>query len=119
MDIKNPDMTTSISDSFKIMPKVSNLTGFNVDPLSTWRSAFRECVKLASRVIDRNYDSESDERLYIWCNIGEDRPFGKYAISGARAGKKYGEENIQNVEALNMINDYAWLEQKFKEINNE
>jgi hypothetical protein len=118
MDIQNPDMTTSISDSFKIMHEISNVTGFNVDPLSTWRSAFRECAKLASRVIDRNYDDENDERLYIWCNVGKDKPYGKYAISGARAGKQYGEENMQDYEALNKINDYAWLEQQFKESNN-
>jgi hypothetical protein len=118
MDTNSVDMTTSISDSFKVIKQVSNITKFNVDPLSTWRSAFRECTKLASRVIDRNYDDENDERLYIWCNVGKDEPFGDYAISGAKAGKKYGEEHIQDYEALNKINDYNWLEQQFKESNN-
>jgi hypothetical protein len=119
MDTQNPDMTTSISDSFKIISEISNTTGFNVDPLSTWRSAFRECAKLSSRIIDRNYDSENDERLHTWCNAGLDRPFGEYAINGARAGKKYGEENIKNYKALEKINDYYWLEQQFKEYCNE
>jgi hypothetical protein len=119
MDTQNPDMTTSISDSFKIISEISNTTGFNVDPLSTWRSAFRECAKLSSQIIDRNYDSENDERLYTWCNVGQDRPFGEYAINGAKAGKKYGEENIKNYEALEKINDYHWLEEQFKEYCNE
>jgi len=118
MNTNSVDMTTSISDNFKVIKQVSNITKFNVDPVSTWRSAFRECAKLASRVIDRNYDDENDERLYIWCNLGKDQLFGDYAISGAKAGKKYGEENIQDHEALNKINDYAWLEQQFKESNN-
>jgi hypothetical protein len=116
MDIQNPDMTTSISDSFKIMSEISNITGFNVDEFSTWRSAFRECAKLASRVIDRNFDDENDERLYIWCNVGKDRLFGEYAINGARAGKQFGEENIQDPAGLNSINDYEWLKNQFDQV---
>ena len=53
MDTSKPDMTTSISPKFKLMQDVSNITAFNVDEFSTWRSAFRECCKLASAVIDR------------------------------------------------------------------
>ena len=116
MDIQNPDMTTSISDSFKIMSEISNVTGFNVDEFSTWRSAFRECAKLASRVIDRNFDDENDERLYIWCNVGKDRPFGAYAINGARAGKQFGEEHMQDPAGLNSINDYEWLKNQFDQV---
>jgi hypothetical protein len=115
MDPTSVDMTTSIAPNIKVMAKVSNITVFNTDEFTTWRSAFRECVKLSSRVIDRNYDDESDDRLYIWGNVGKDKPFGQYAISGARAGKKYGEENIQDYDALSKINDYAWLEQQFNE----
>ena len=119
MDIQNPDMTTSISDSFKIMSKISNVTGFNVDEFSTWRSAFRECAKLSSRVIDRNFDDENDERLYIWCNVGKDRPFGEYAINGARAGKQFGEEHIQDPAGLNSINDYEWLKNQFDQVKDK
>ena len=119
MDIQNPDMTTSISDSFKIMSEISNITRFNVDEFSTWRSAFRECAKLSSRVIDRNFDDENDERLYIWCNVGKDRPFGEYAINGARAGKQFGEEHIQDPAGLNSINDYEWLKNQFDQVKDK
>ena len=36
-----------------LVPKVqvSNITAFNTDPFNTWRSAFRECTKLASAII--------------------------------------------------------------------
>ena len=119
MDIQNPDMTTSISDSFKIMSEISNITKFNTDEFSTWRSAFRECAKLSSRVIDRNFDDENDERLYIWCNVGKDRPFGEYAINGARAGKQFGEEHIQDPAGLNSINDYEWLKNQFDQVKDK
>jgi hypothetical protein len=114
MDLTTPDMTTSISNNFKVMPTVSNITQFNTDPFTTWRSAFRECVKLSSNVIDRYYDKETDHRLQIWCTEGIENKYGEYAIDGAIEGKKYGEDNIGNLQALAKINDFDWLKDKFE-----
>jgi hypothetical protein len=47
--------------------------------------------------------------------IGLDRLNGYYAITGASAGKKYGESNIGNLEALKKINDFDWLKERFDE----
>lgn len=113
MDLTNPDMTTSISASFKSMPEISNITAFNTDEFSTWRSAFRECVKLSSKIIDRQKDDETESRLEAWCTVGEDRPFGEYAIMGAFAGKKYGKANRKKPDALAKINDFEWLKDRF------
>ena len=62
----SPDMTTSISDRFKKMEKISCITAFNTSEFSTWRSAFRECAKLASKVIDRQKEDETNERPQTW-----------------------------------------------------
>jgi hypothetical protein len=113
MDSTNPDMTTSISASFKSMPQVANVSAFNTDPFSTWRSAFRECVKLSSRTIKGQVDAETSDRLDVWCTIGAGRLYGEYAISGALAGKNYGCENADEVSALFLINDYDWLKVQF------
>jgi len=117
MDLSKPDMTTSISRHFKKMDEVSNYTRFNVDKFTTWRSAFRECCKLASAVIDRQKQQETDERLERWCSdYGKDRLFGEYAIKGANQGKEYGIENAGDYNALSKINDFDWLLSVF---NNE
>ena len=113
VDTSTTDMTTSISTNFKLMPKISNSTMFNIDEFSTWRSAFRECVKLSSKTIDRLYDEETEERLMIWCSLGINQPFGAYSIGGAKAGKRYGELNIAKKEMLLKINDFEWLEEQF------
>ena len=113
MDISRPDMTTSISSLFKAMPEISNVTAFNVDAFNTWKSAFRECVKLASKTIDRQDDTDTNYRLNVWCTRGLDRPFGREAIEGAVQGKQYGLENKDNNEALKMINDFDWLRERF------
>jgi hypothetical protein len=108
MDLSKPDMTTSISKLFKPMQRISNVTAFNTDPFNTWKSAFRECCKLASRVIDRQNDEETQKRLDTWCTVGND-----YATSGAIAGREYGKANRTDLEALKKINDFTWLEEQF------
>jgi hypothetical protein len=114
MDTSKPDMTTSISNHFKAMPEISNITVFNTDEFSTWRSAFRECCKLASKTIRGQNNDETDERLAKWCSdYGRDRRFGDYAITGARAGRKYGLDNFDNPNALRLINDFDWLHEQF------
>jgi len=115
MDLSKPDMTTSISSKFRAVQEISNITGFNTDPYNTWKSAFRECVKLSSKVIDRQKDEETQTRLQTWCTVGEDRPFGKYALAGAKAGAAYGARNQNDKEALKKINDFNWLREKFNE----
>lgn len=117
MDVSKPDMTTSISKFFKPMPEISNITGFNTDPFNTWKSAFRECCKLSSKVIDRQKDDETSARLQAWTTKGEDRLFGNYAIAGAKAGAAYGARNKDNPTALAKINDFDWLKEQFENAN--
>jgi hypothetical protein len=114
MDVDQIDMTMSISNKFKVVQEVSNITAFNTDPFNTWKSAFRECVKLASRPVDPGYQEETEDRLHAWCILGGHRPNGKYAIQGAKAGKKYGIENISKLEELAKINDFEWLLDQFQ-----
>ncbi len=113
MDVNSADMTTSISDQFKSMQKVSNITVFNTDPFNTWKSAFRECVKLSAKLINRQNDDETTERLEIWCTQGRDKLYGEDAIAGAIAGKEFGLAAKGDKTELIKINDFEWLKNKF------
>lgn len=115
MDVTSADMTTSISTQFKALEQLSNITAFNTDPFNTWKSAFRECVKLSSRIIERQVDSDTAQRLHTWttCANGD---FSEYALKGAAEGKQYGEENKNNADALKKINDFEWLQERFNEV---
>jgi hypothetical protein len=95
------------------MLEVSNITAFNTDTFSAWRSAFRECVKLSSKVIDRQKSDETNRRLETWKTVGKDRPFGEYAILGAIQGEEYGLLNKNNLSELKKINDFDWLLERF------
>ena len=111
--MSKPDMTTSISDIFIPVQELSNITQFNVDEFAAWRSGFRECCKLASKIIDRQKDDETNRRLDTWCSVGHDRPFGKFAIDGANLGRAYGQQNYNNADQLKNINNFDWLKEKF------
>lgn len=107
------DFTTTVSPHFKVMKEVSNVTKFNVDPFSAWRSGFRECAKLASKLIPNGVDDETEERLAVWCEKGRDREFGEFAIDGAKAGTAFGTLHKDQPDLLGLINNYAWLESRF------
>ncbi len=102
------DFTTGLSTRFKAMPEVSCITKFNSDAFSTWRSAFRECVKLALKD-----DEESRDRLEGWLHPLPTAFFRQEAMRGADEGRAYALANKNDIEALARINDYEWLRDRF------
>jgi len=108
------DITTSIGAKITIMDEISNINNFATSPFNAWRGAFRECVKLASGVIDRQVQAETDERLLAWTSKGGSRPLGEYVRGGASAGEWYGKTYKGDRIALAMINDYEWLKEQFE-----
>jgi hypothetical protein len=115
VDTTSLDMTLSINNKIKVIEQVSNITNFNVDEFSTWRSAFREAVKLTINVTNKKDNGESLERLSVWCSMGKGRPYGSYAVKGALAGKAYALANIENTDKLKLINDFEWLKERFND----
>ncbi len=109
------DFTTSVSKSLKVMEEVSNITKFNTDPFSAWRSGFRECAKLASKIIHNQNNAETEKRLDVWCNVGEETEFGDFAVMGAREGREFGLKFANQPDMLGLINDFEWLEKRFSE----
>ena len=104
-------MTTTIGCPFVPKFQISNITAFNTNPFETWKSSFRECAKLASSIIPNGDNIDNEYRLDIWCSRGKDRPFGEYALGGARFGYRYGMKYISNKEKLAMINDFGWIKE--------
>jgi hypothetical protein len=109
------DMTTGIMPKLKVMSKVSNITSFNTDEFSTWRSAFRECVKLTCNMINNPANPEHRIRLERWKKSNLDREFGQYASEAAIQAEAFARSAINEHDTLMKINDMDWLEAKFKE----
>lgn len=98
---KTIDLTTTISKDLKVIDKISVETRFNVDPFSTWRSAFRESVKLSKL--------KDFRRLKNW--LTEEASFLEFAREGLMDGVEFAK-NTKN--RLQNINDYDWLKKYFE-----
>jgi hypothetical protein len=105
------DMTTSFP--MKIMPVIGSVTHFNTSPFNTWRSAFREAVKLVL-----NDDQDSRERLETWCTVAHG-PFSLWCLRGACMGRDYGAVHKDDMAMLLNINDWTWLRNLFESVSTE
>ena len=105
------DFTTGLSKRFKALPEISCTTKFNTDAFSTWRSAFRECVKLASR----ENEPEAKQRLDGWLKPLDDADYKEEALAGAKAGIEYAIKWATKPLKMAKINDYEWLEEYYNE----
>ena len=112
------DMATTVTPDIKIIDQVSNITAFNTDEFSTWRSAFRECAKLCYNIQLNPSDTETQDRLDKWKTIN-DQPFSQYAVDAANTAETWVDNNKDNIDILLNINDRNWLEQEFNKIYND
>ena len=110
--LDRPDMTTTVASAYIKMNILATEHRFNYSPYATWRTAFREAVKLSAGINKNNNDQESLDRLNMWLNAGIEAQNGYFAIQGARQGERYSRSPSAN---FNLVNDFAWLESKFKE----
>ena len=112
------DMTTTVAKRgypYYPVDAVSNITCFNTSPYATWRSAFRECAKLASGMMEYG----DRQKLDRWLTPLDDADFREDAISGARFGMAFGEQNKDNKDQMKKLNDWRWLEEFYKNVVEE
>lgn len=110
------DVTTTVAPRYVVMPELASTTYFNSSELQAWRSAFRECAKLASQKIKGQKTAETLERLRVWTETEGDAPFAKWCVLGARQGKEFGERYQEDPYQLAKINDFDWLNKSFERV---
>jgi hypothetical protein len=112
------DLSTTIMPKLKVISKVSNETRFNVDEFSTWRSAFREAVKLRINIVTNSLGCEESKlRLEKWSTLGADREYGQFSMDACQHAVKFVDENYNpSYKKLTKINDRLWLEQEFDKL---
>jgi len=67
----------TLSARHGVVPVVGSTADFNTSPYETWRTAFRECIKLYGQS-----DPESRYRLNQWCSVGKG-DYAEWSIEGA------------------------------------
>ena len=89
----------------------SGIGMFNTSSWDTWRTSFREVIKLKHNVETFN-DKASKERLHIWTTVANG-DFADWALRGANDAVKYYESVNGDFDSLKLSYDWEWLKTKF------
>ena len=85
LDTHESGLDFTLSQAHEVVPILSGIAHFNQSPWMTWRTAFREVVKL--------YVANQVTRIDSWLASDITTPFGRQAQAGAHAGYEYAKEN--------------------------
>jgi len=85
----------------------SGIAMYNTSIWDTWRTAFRECIKLSYA-----NDNESKFRLNAWLMIGNSE-YGEHSIRGATDAVNYYYSVNGDLNKLMLSYDWAWLHELF------
>jgi hypothetical protein len=97
----------TLDDEHETVPLISGTAMYNTDPFSTWRTAFREVLKLKA-----DDSEESRVRIDAWLNKA-DGDFAQFSIKGAVDADEYYDEVDGDFDALKLSYEWAWLRDRF------
>jgi len=100
----------TLDDEHEVVPLTSGTAHYNTDPFSTWRTSFREVLKLKA-----DDSEESRDRLDAWLNKAEG-DYSEYSIKGSLDASKYYDEVEGDFDKLKLSYEWAWLREKFNQI---
>ena len=78
----------------------------------TWRTAFREVVKL-KHFMATQPTLETEHRLTTWCTVANG-VFSDECLMGARDAVKYYNEVNGDYEQLKLSFEWAWLRKRYE-----
>ena len=97
----------TLDSEHEVVELNSGVARYNTDEFSTWRTSFREAIKLK---LD---DSPvSRERLKTWSTVGVG-DFAQYSIQGAQHAVEYVESVNNDLDKLRLSYDWPWLKEYF------
>jgi hypothetical protein len=94
----------TLEQEHDVAPLLSGTAQFNNDPWMTWRTAFRECLKLR----DSLPDIENEYRLETWQTVSDGKN-GEWSVCGAEDAVKYYESVNGDFEKLKLSYEWEWL----------
>ena len=97
----------TLDNEHEVVELNSGIARYNTDAFSTWRTSFREVIKLK---LDDSTDSK--HRLKIWSIVGEG-DFAQYSIDGAKHAVEYFEQVNGELDKLRLSYDWPWLRAYF------
>jgi hypothetical protein len=106
-----PGLDFTLSKAHEVVPVCASISRFNTDPWITWRSAFRETMKLQREVV-LGAGVEIQHRLKTWCTVAEGEN-AEWCIRGALDGVEYHNAVGGDYEALKLSFDWVWCQEYY------
>lgn len=106
-----PGLDFTLSQLHEVVPICASISRFNTDPWITWRSAFREVLKLKLEV-DNGAGPEIAHRLKVWCTVAQGEN-AEYCLQGSNDALEYYQQVNADYEKLKLSFDWAWLEEYY------
>jgi len=107
LDTDNPGLDFTLSKAHAVVPRISAVAHYNTTSELTWRTAFRECIKLKDDA-EKTGSIESNYRLVIWLNQAEGL-HAESSLQGARDALEYYELVNGDYTELMRSFEWAWL----------
>lgn len=107
LDTIDSGLDFTLSKEHASVDMMSGVAHFNVTPLMTWRTSFRECIKLCAAT-----DEMSKERLAIWSTIATGDN-AEWSLAGAKDACNYFNEVEGDAEKLKLSFEWRWLNDYF------
>jgi hypothetical protein len=111
LENNNPGIDFTLSQPHESVPLLSGVARFNQDPWMTWRTAFREVVKL-KHFMTTQPTLETENRLQTWLTIA-DGDFAPWCLRGAADAVDYYNEVGGDYNKLMLSFEWAWLKDRF------
>ena len=93
----------TLDDPHETVEILSGIATFNTDAYSTWRTSFREVIKLKS-----DYTDISQERLKAWLTKAKGK-FAKDCLQGANDAVEYYDSVSGDIDQLKFSYEWNWL----------
>lgn len=118
-DMSQGDFTLFSVKTKKVLPNILSVSNYNSTPFEAWKTSFRHCVKLLSVILStRKHATNREKFIENWQSTQNSTGLNaNWAYKGYLDARDYVKLYDNNLQQLNKINDYDWLEQYFKNVN--
>ena len=111
LENNNPGIDFTLSQPHESVPILSGTAHFNQDAWMTWRTAFREVIKL-KHFMHTQPTLETSHRLATWCEAATG-DYAEYCLKGAKDAVLYYNQVNGDYEKLKLSYDWDWLRKRF------
>lgn len=95
----------TLDSPHEVVPILSGVAHYDTSPWSSWRTAFRECIKLKASLPD----VENEYRLSRWLDVNSDEADPQWSRLGAEDAVEYYDQVNGDFDQLKKSYEWEWL----------